>query len=119
MQTQIADEIFKRLDSLAQTLGTTSQYLYGTLAKKGFALGIVAILTILAFVISLAVMIRSWNNAEVTEDGVGKPGVFATAILASIASIALLIASFDNFNDLVYLISPESYATERVIQILK
>jgi len=119
MQMQIADEIFKRLDSLAQTLGTTSQYLYGTLVKQGFAMGLLEVAGIVTFLISLSIMLRGFKGVNFNEYDFKYPKTWARTMVCLLLCILIGMASLFNIGDLIYIYSPESYATERVIKILK
>jgi hypothetical protein len=120
-------EILKRLDVLAEKLGTTAQYLWSVLVKQGTIEGISDIFVGVIFLIGLIIGIKLLkfcikegpkHRSEKCNDWQG-PYIFG-----SFVGTVMIIAGTIGFTTWIYyglqaLLNPEYYALQKLIELFK
>lgn len=110
-------ELFKRLDALAEKLGTTGAYLWSVLVRQGVAQGAVDAGTAVALATFATVLMRwvivNWKAWKADD----YDHCAATVLGASVAVVAFLAALSFARDGVVELINPGYYALEKVLEI--
>jgi len=117
---QLPEELLNRLDTLAAAIGSSTEVLWEALVRGGFAIGVISAIFIPFIFVMLYVSYRfgkaSWNYKprDYLDDMSVFPGMVSMVLLL-ICSISLPIL----VGRLVYLVSPEFYAVNRILELLK
>lgn len=116
-------ELFKRLDALAEKLGTTAAYLWSVLVRQAVAEGVGSLVTAVAMMVGVVVLIKLAGKAQKHKLGdVNNDGFFnefvgwfllpAAATGAFAIGIACLIDGFQ------HLYNPAYFALHEILNTL-
>ena len=111
-------EAFKRLDAIAQNLGTTAEYLWSLLIKQAYLDGYEMLLFGLLLLVGAVIMHRMARWAHRTS--VDVPDHMAGAVMGWIVSAALAVGVCDLVAEgIFHIVNPGYYALQDIIQQLR
>jgi len=123
--SQIPEEVFKRLDLLAEKLGVTVDYLWPAMVAKELVIGMSGLLasfllltvsfSCIAYAIHNKKRVKDWD--EPGFDGVAIIVVFAVGVVGLMVTTAASASLFTS--NIARIIAPEAYALESMLSLLK
>jgi len=113
-------ELLKRLDALADKLGTTSAYLWHVLVKQAIATGVADVITSLILVLGIVFAFKFYHWAdEKAKDCHDDSGYIVLRIVLVIGAGVSVIESFCSlYSGILELVNPEYYALHEILQTL-
>jgi len=114
-------EIFKRLDVLAEKMGTTAQYLWHILVKQGFATGVADLTTAgLLLIPAVALVFLGKKLLKLASTTGYEPPETMGGIASLAVAILLAVAVGTNlYNGLLEVINPEYFALQELLKAIK
>lgn len=112
-------ELIKRLDALADKLGTTGQYLWTVLVKQAYVVGFTDFIWVGFYIGAAYALYKAGNYFRETADEEREGAFWVPAIISWIAVVGMVIGVFYNaIEGVQYLINPQYYALHEVLQTL-
>jgi len=116
-------ELFKRLDILGEKLGVAASHLWSVLVRQGVAVGIQDILIGLIWLglwIAVLVISHRMRNVHAQADKFNSgEWTFGGYVVLGLGQLCLLGVGCYLFDGIVYLMNPEYYALQTLLQTLK
>jgi xanthine/uracil permease len=122
--SETAIELLKRLDSLAQTLGTTVEHLWRVLVAQARVEGIILLVILATMIILLTSSIWlarwCWIGHPFWNDDVEIPTIYGGCFIAScvVGAISALILIIRLTDPLTPLLNPEYWALQELMRLM-
>ena len=118
----IKQEIFKRLDVLADKLGVAAGHLWAVLVRQALATAVAdlvtAFLSAIGLVIAIKIFLYGWRRGE--EDDWHDGSNFFLSLVSGIGIVLALSGVFAYLSEgIMYLANPEYFALQQILNLFK
>jgi len=118
----IKQEIFKRLDVLADKLGVAAGHLWAVLVRQALATAVadlvIVFLSAIGLVIAIKVFLYGWKMGM--EDDWDDGSNFFLSLCGGIGTVLALMGVFSYlYEGIMYLVNPEYFALQQILNLFK